>query len=175
MQDAKFDTPSKKDGHLYILARLYCVGIVPLVLLAWPNVPEAYAGLLPLACIPALLLALNLVWFPFNYSVFGSYERKRRPNSEAMIDSSGMAGVQKFPLISLALYPSGIEVSVLFMGSAFIPFEEIVTLSMVKHFGCIIEHKSREFRSSLHVSDRDFCLKVKQLQQSKTDSGLNNV
>lgn len=167
--------PRLKQHKLYLLYRIYCVGAI----IAWnatallwglsqaatprdtPNyLSEALPFLLMIPIIlPALFMACNLAVFPFEFSVFGPYERTPFPNEVPILKQSWLGGrVSWFsggaPIFTWVIYASGIGISILGIGKVFIPVDCIVELRPGL-IGYTLRHNSPELRNPVTLPTYD--------------------
>jgi hypothetical protein len=159
--------PRVKQHKRYLLYRAYCIGAIVFTYgapLAWGcstamtprNTTVCLSEVAPLLLIipislPALFLLSNLRAFPFDYSVFGPYERTPFPNGTPILQQSSLGGRVGWAYggITWCVYPSGIGVSVFCAGRAFVPVENIIELRSGFLSGRVLRHNSPELRNPL--------------------------
>jgi len=157
--------PALKNHRHYIFYRVYTV----VVGLIWnaafifsffqKEEPDRFLStfliLLPFV-IPAIIMAGSFLAFPFDYSIFGKFERSHLPN-EPVLESAygGKVGnwSASWPFITWKLYASGLGVSVSGSGEAFIPIAAITGMKKSFIKGRVILHNSPEVRSPLVVTN----------------------
>lgn len=88
----------------------------------------------------AVFMLMSLFVFPFEFSIFGSFERRRFPDEQPIlriVGSRGMVGLWSTttPFSSWYVYPSGFGVSIVGIGKIFIPTENIKYLKDTKVLG----------------------------------------
>lgn len=161
-------SPKLKRHKRYLFYRVYCLGTIVTwnaTALLWGCSQSATRGYtqnylkegLPLLLmipitLPALFLLSNLRAFPFQFSVFGPYERTPLPNEEPILKQSWLGGRVGWAYGGIAwkVYTSGIGVSILGAGKAFIPVEHIVGLHP-GFWGYILQHNSLELRNPVII------------------------
>ena len=79
----------------------------------------------PVIFISIISIVWNLIWIRFDYSLLGSRKRGSLPQNGNIVESSGMEGGQKFPIITYSLYKKGFEITILMIGSIYIDFDEV--------------------------------------------------
>jgi hypothetical protein len=154
-----------KQHKRYLFYRVYCLGAI----IAW-NATALLWGCsqslthrftqsylregLPLLMmipitLPALFLLSNLRAFPFEFSVFGPCERTPLPKEEPILKQSWLGGRVGWAYggITWSIYTSGIGVSILGAGKAFVPVEHIAELRPSFLSGYILRHNSPELRN----------------------------
>lgn len=133
--------------------------------------------------LPAFMLGvyctLNLLVFPFNYSMLGKYERSPFPKEEPVRKHRGaffslwswvnisLIFHTSWPLYTWSIYATGVGIEFTLVGKAFIPVENIVQIKRVFPGIYRLRHSSPEVRNPIYFSDSDvYCSMQYVLQPS---------
>jgi len=172
----------EKTDRRYIFYRYYCVVVVVL----WIGV-NAFIKSLPIHeflllslvivpfVVPAIFMVLNLGAFKFQYSVFGPLERSLTPKETASYISRGTSGAigwirGSMPFFSYWIYPSGMGISVLGAGKAFLSFNCVDDVQQEYLRGHRIIHHSPEIRSPISLpSEKLFSAFQEQYEKFRTN------
>jgi hypothetical protein len=105
-----------------------------------------------LVMLPVPFMLGNLVMFPFEFSIFGPYERTPFPKEKPILKQSwSWGGVSWFyitlPIIIWRVYASGIGISILGVSKVFIPVGNIVQLQSNFIRGYKLWHSSPDLRN----------------------------
>jgi len=122
--------------------------------------------------VPEVIMVFNIAVFPFQYSIFGRYERSSAPEKEKPVFRRDHSwGAVKFlrvtpPFFSWVIFPSGICFKILWIGKAFISFKQIEQLYASRNIQFrvpflartyfVLKHRSREVRSPLFIPQEIF-------------------
>ena len=162
-----------KPRKQYIFYRVYC----PVVIVIWNisilwkirqggSLSAPYVFLLLLVGVPAIFMSLSVSAFPWKYSLFGRYQRTMPPG-EPPILTKRFVGTQIRWLqapFTIALYSSGIGLSLFGIGKAFIPLEYVTDIRVRKGiiWDCTLHHCWPEVRSPLKFPSKEIYLELTQ-------------
>jgi hypothetical protein len=168
----------RKKNKNYIIFRIYapviwvCVliwGIFWLISAARDSEPNSvqlitFGILFPLFGIDIFML-MSIFVFPFEFSIFGHLERTHFPDEKPTLKKTGTWGAigilfrATVPFFSWYVFPSGLGISILGMGKAFIPAENIKELKDIKGMGIftgryMLTHNSSELHGPVYLPDK---------------------
>ncbi len=135
--------------------------------------PPTYLPWLVPVVIPALFMVFSVLAFPFRYSVFGAYRRTSHPQEIPVLVKRDLWGRiawlhATIPFFSWFVYPSGLGVRLLGVGSAFIPVEHIKRVWRAGLLGWTVHHDWPEIRSPLVVPVRAITEKMREVVVART-------
>jgi hypothetical protein len=112
-----------------------------------------------LTFLPAPFMLGNLMVFPFEFSMFGPYERTLFADEVPIVRQSWSFGriswfSGRAPVFTWIVYPSGIGIAVFGIGKVFVPVECIVDLRPNSR-GYILRHNSPELRNPVTIPARE--------------------
>jgi hypothetical protein len=146
--------------------RFYCLSVALAwnLILGYRMINHQPPGLEMLILVPMLLPAIFWIMsaaaFKWPYSQFGSLERTPPPAETPLAVANYVGGDVGWcratvPFVSWAVYPQGLSVSLLFIGTGYVPFSEIKRIKPLFWGGCQIFHTSAEVRSPLLIPARN--------------------
>ncbi len=161
------EQPVLKPHMRYIFYRVYAItalllwnaiGIWEITTMGEGSEPRYLFLLIPFF-MPALVMVFNLFAFPFRYSIFGRCKRRGLPNETRVLKqgfSWGRIGwlSATVPFFTWYVFPSGLGVSVLAVGRAFVPVGQMIRLSSGFFSGYKLWHTSPEVRSPIRLPNR---------------------
>jgi hypothetical protein len=160
-----------KPGKQYIFYRAYCLVVVVIwnISIFWEicqggSMSAPYVFLLLLFGVPAIVMTSSVFAFPWEYSIFGRYQRTMPPE-ESPILTKRFVGTQIRWLqtpFTISLYSSGIGLSIFGIGKAFIPLEYVTDIRKSIFWRCTLHHCWPEVRSPLKFSSKEIYLELTQ-------------
>jgi hypothetical protein len=176
----------KKSHSRYIFYRYY-IAVVYLAVIIWgifwilsfaadrePTIAQVigFGVLFPCFAV-AVFILMSIFVFPFNYSVLGSLERTPFPNEKPILKVTGtwgQIGVFRgtMPFFSWYIFPSGLGISILGIGKAFIPVKQMKSLNRTSNlmiWGSPYEvtHTSREINEPIYLPEKNLFEALKDL------------
>jgi hypothetical protein len=168
------DEPRRKPHKRYLFYRAYCLA----AMLAWNAtgllglfgqlefqrcLTHLMLAMVPLF-LPALFMAMSLAVFPFRFSIFGAYERTplpaERPTYRRSLSHGGVWWFRaSVPFVTWTVFPSGLGISILGIGTAFLPAEQITELKQGL-FSRVLRHTSPELRNPVYMPGRRLAREV---------------
>jgi hypothetical protein len=156
----------RKPRWSYLFFRCYCLA----VLLFWngyglyelltDRLEPSFTYLEPLV-IPAILLCLNLLAFPFKYSVFGAFKRTPWPDEPPLCSrrsSEGRIFLMRGGFKWYA-FSSGLGFRIFGFVKGFIPYCHINSVRKRSRW-CVLDHSWPEVRRTVWISDKEICALV---------------
>lgn len=157
--------PKRKPRWRYWLPRAYCIlGVLTLVATCAASSANDRLAVLVAAwaflfMVPFLWMAMNVFVFPIKYSMLGPYARTPFPNGPPVWSGNALSTIGVFfPKnwhLPWCVYPSGLGVSILGFGRAFIPLDQIIAVNRSRRGGCRVKHASPELMSPIAFHSAD--------------------
>lgn len=126
----------------------------------------------------AIFMLQNIFPFPFEYGILGDLERTPFPNEEPLTEVTstwGQFGVFRatMPFFSWYIFPSGLGISILGFGKAFIPIEQITSLNQTSNLiiwqsPYVVMHNSKEINGPIYLPDKYLYDTLKELCNKKS-------
>jgi hypothetical protein len=125
---------------------------------------EARLPFLPFAAVPLMLPALIMIFswaaLPWPYSVFGAFERTLLPSEPAKLTvgpTSAGIGLLSLggPLVTFAVLPSGLGISILGGAGAFVPTSSLRAVTGGGWLRSSLVHTCAEVRSPIRFRSRE--------------------
>jgi hypothetical protein len=156
-----------KSSRRYLLWRFYTTLAIPLFwtsCLALPFPKGRTAGILVAvgiaAGVPAIFMVMNWLAFPWSYSVFGPYERRRMPVQPPLrvVWSWGTIGNVNatYPLLIWLFFPDGVGIDAKSLGKAYLPADRITLIEKRRLGQYVVHHNCTEIRSPIIMSGSAF-------------------
>lgn len=157
-----------KTHKRYIVYRAYCIVMV----IVWNAIglweftegiskktaPQYIPLLIPFM-LPALFMVFSWAVFPWDYSIFGRYERTPFPSGEPILKYRSSWGKiswfhASIPFFTWSVYTSGLCIAIFGVGKVFIPVENIVELKSGFIRGYKLRHNCPELRNPVTLPNK---------------------